>query len=85
MKIVCTYCGSSRNIQNDHVKAQSKGGVKTVPSCAKCNQSKGNKGLMDWIRWIKENDSYRWSRMKDHNKGKRNDISKKIQKIRDEY
>lgn len=52
---VCIYCGSSRNIQQDHLRAKSKNGVTTVPACAKCNQSKGAKGLMEWFRWLKDN------------------------------
>lgn len=83
-KIICTYCGSSRNIQNDHVKAQSKGGVTTVPACSSCNQSKSDKQLMTWLRDTKEGNSYKWNRIVDQNKGKRSTIAQKIRKIRDE-
>jgi len=82
--IECTYCGSTRNIQGEHVIAQSKGGVRTVPACRICNQSKGDKQLMEWLRWIKKNDTYRWNNIKSYNRGKRSDIAKKVQKIRDE-
>lgn len=84
MSATCTYCGSSRNIQNDHVRAQSKGGVATVPACSPCNQSKGDKPLMEWLRWIKVNDSYRWNRIITLNHGKKNSIALKIQRVRDE-
>lgn len=83
-KEICTYCGSNRNIQNDHIQAQSKGGATTTPACATCNQSKGNKALMEWLRWIKINDRYRWKRVVAFHKGKRGSISQKVQKIRDE-
>ena len=84
MNNLCTYCGSTRNIQNDHIRAQSKGGGATTEACALCNQSKGNKALMEWLRWIKKNDWYRWNRIKNYNFGKRNFIANKVQKIRDE-
>ena len=84
MKDLCTYCGSTRNIQNDHIRAQSKGGVTTTEACAACNESKGDKPLMEWLRWIKKNDTYRWNRIRDFNFGKKNPIAIKIQKIRDE-
>ena len=80
----CTYCGSNRNIQDDHIRAQSKGGVSTTEACATCNQSKGDKPLMEWLRWLKKNDPYRWNRIKNYNFGKKNLIAIKIQKIRDE-
>lgn len=81
---VCTYCGSHINIHDDHVIAQSKGGVRTVPACAKCNQAKSDKPLMQWLRDMKQNNAYRWNRIEAHNKGKKNEISQKVQKIRDE-
>lgn len=84
MKKICTYCGSIRNIQNDHVRAQSKEGISTVSACATCNQSKGNKPLMEWLRWLKQNDPYRWNRIIKYNYRKKSSIASKIQKIRDE-
>lgn len=80
----CTYCGSSRNIQDDHIKAQIKGGTTTTPACSSCNQSKGSKTLLNWLRWIKIHRSYKWNRIKSHNKGKKKKISKLVQKVRDE-
>lgn len=81
---VCIYCGSSRNIQQDHLRAKSKNGVTTVPACAKCNQSKGAKGLMEWFRWLKDNNSYRWNKIYLHNAFKRNLIAIKVRKIYNE-
>ena len=80
----CSYCGSSLNIQDDHIIAQIKGGVTTTLACAICNKSKGDKPLMEWLRWIKKNDTYRWNRIEKYNYGKKNNIAVKIQKIRDE-
>lgn len=80
----CTYCGSTRLVEEGHLVAKSKGGKATIPACQKCNRSKGNKAFMDWLRWLKENDKYRWDRVEAFHKGKRNDISKKVQKVRDE-
>ena len=80
----CRYCGSSRGIEEEHVRAASKGGARTIPACRACNRSKGNKSLMEWFRWLKKNDQYRWRRIKDYNYGKKNEIAKKVQKIRDE-
>ena len=81
---VCTYCGSSWTPTQDHVIAQVKGGVTTVSACSRCNNSKGDKALMDWFRWLKKNDVYRWNQIVNHNTGRRSTIAKKVQKVRDE-
>ncbi len=80
----CVYCGSPENIHEAHLIAPSKGGKMPVPACSKCNQSKGNKALMEWFRWVKENREERWEQIVTFNKSKRHDIAQKIHKIRDE-
>lgn len=80
----CTYCGSSRNMQDDHIRAKAKGGSTTTPACAKCNQSKGSKALMEWLRWIKKNNSYRWKKIVDFHFRKRGLISTKVRTIKNE-
>jgi len=81
---VCIYCGSLEDINKGHLIAPSKGGKKTVSACSKCNSSKGNKALMEWLRWVKNNKPERWESIVSHNKGLRNEVAKKIHKIRDE-
>ena len=81
---ICRYCGSTWQTEDDHVIAESKRGKRTVPACQACNRSKSDKPLMGWLRWLKKNKPYRWSRIKKHNYGKKNDIARKVQKIRDE-
>ena len=81
---VCIYCGSTEDIQKGHLMAPSKGGQKTVSACAKCNHSKGDKALMEWLRWVKEHREERWQSIVAHNKGKRSELAQKIHKIRDE-
>lgn len=48
----CFYCGSSDNIQIDHVIPISKGGRHSigniVPACRSCNASKCDKYLIEW-------------------------------------
>jgi len=44
----CRYCGSTANIQFDHVRPYSKGGSSTDPHniqllCGTCNRCKGNR------------------------------------------
>ncbi|MFX1538808.1 MAG: HNH endonuclease [Promethearchaeota archaeon] len=80
----CTYCGSKWHTEKDHVTAESKGGMVTVDACRPCNRSKGDKSLTEWLRDIKENDKYRWRRIKEYNYGRKNSIAKEVQKIRDE-
>lgn len=80
----CTYCGSSWTPTQDHVIARIKGGKATVPACSRCNSSKGDKPLMKWLRWLKQNDKYRWEHVRDYNYGRINPIAKKVQKVRDE-
>jgi len=80
----CRYCGSTWQTEDDHVIAESKRGKRTVPACQACNRSKGDKALMEWLRWLKKNEPYRWGRITKYNYGKKNDIARKVQKIRDE-
>jgi len=35
--------------QQDHVLPKSRGGITTVPSCRRCNQSKGDKTPDEWL------------------------------------
>lgn len=84
-KTKCFYCGEPYGItEADHVIAQSKGGEKIIPSCRSCNASKKDKPLMEWLREVKKKDAAKWKKMCELHKGRRNVISKKIQKIRDE-
>ena len=80
---LCTYCGSHMKMHNDHVQAKSKGGVTTVLACAKCNQSKGAKALMQWLKDIKKDNPYRWDRVVNYQKGKRSEFAIKVRTIRD--
>ncbi len=81
---VCKYCGSNRHTERDHIRAASKGGVTTTDACRACNRSKGDKAVTEWLRYIKENDHYRWQRVKKYNFRRKNEIAKKVQNIRDE-
>ena len=62
VKQTCIYCGSNRNVEDEHIRAASKGGKRTEPACCACNRSKGDKALKEWLRWVKKNDKYRWDR-----------------------
>lgn len=77
----CSYCGSTRHIEQDHVRAKSKGGKTTVDACRKCNRSKGDKSLKDWMDSLKKENPYRYYRVKNNVKGKRNYGAKKIKNI----
>ncbi len=79
----CTYCGSNRLIEQDHVQAKVRGGVSTVPACRTCNRTKNKKTLRNFLIYIFENDKYRWNRIVAHNKGKRSQIAKQVRTIRD--
>lgn len=54
-KSSCFYCGSNNSIQADHIIPISKGGQHSignlVPACAKCNNSKKDKFLIEWKRF----------------------------------
>lgn len=79
----CTYCGSNRLIEQDHVQAKVRGGVSTVPACRRCNRTKNKKTLRNFLIYIFENDKYRWKRIVEHNKGKRSQIARQVRTIRD--
>jgi 5-methylcytosine-specific restriction endonuclease McrA len=50
----CKYCGSNDKIEIDHIVPLSKGGRHSIgnlaPACRKCNASKGDKFLIEWLR-----------------------------------
>jgi len=80
----CVYCGSTRQLHRGHLIAPSKRGIKPVSACSKCNTSKGKKALMEWLRWTKKERPERWEDIIAFNKGKRGEVPRKVQKIRDE-
>lgn len=54
-KRVCVYCGKGdRPLQIEHIHPRSKGGSDRVSNltiaCEKCNQSKGDKLISDWVK-----------------------------------
>lgn len=53
----CFYCSSVDNITFDHVVPLSKGGRHSIgnllPACMKCNTSKGNKFLIEFLQYRK--------------------------------
>lgn len=56
----CTYCEremvaySATHPTRDHVFPKSKGGVKTVWCCTKCNQAKGDMLPEEWERFMRK-------------------------------
>lgn len=80
----CRYCGSTWNLEIEHVKAKSKGGDKTIIACRACNRSKGDKSLLAWLRWIKKNNKYRWGRIRDYQYRKKGDIANTVRKVSNE-
>lgn len=82
VKMVCSYCGSSWNIEDDHVIPSSRGGVKTVPSCRACNRSRGDSTYADWLDRIKKEDPYRWRRITKHQKGRRSSFAGMVSRRR---
>ena len=51
---VCTYCGSDRQIEGDHIAPLSRGGSNAFANlkaaCRACNLSKGSKTVEEWCR-----------------------------------
>lgn len=49
----CIYCGSAERVEVDHVEPLTRGGEhaneNTVWCCRRCNVSKGNKMLLEWV------------------------------------
>jgi len=76
----CSYCGSTWYIEEEHPRAKSRGGIKTVLACQACNRSKGDKTLSNWLDWLKENDSYRWNRIVNYQKRKRSKFANMVRR-----
>ena len=49
----CVFCGSVDKLHKDHLIPKSRGGLDSgdnmVWSCSTCNQSRGNKGVYEWL------------------------------------
>lgn len=49
----CVFCGSTDKLHRDHLIPKSRGGSDSadnmVWSCATCNQTRGNKGIFEWL------------------------------------
>lgn len=59
----CVYCGvrhESHQLTLDHIRPRCRGGnsftSNLVPSCQKCNQSKGSN---NWLSWMRDTFGYR--------------------------
>jgi hypothetical protein len=56
----CVYCGSNEELSTDHLIPKNRGGDDSadnlVLSCKKCNSSKGDKGVFEWLG-LKEKDN----------------------------
>jgi len=50
----CVYCGSKGNLTTEHIMPQSWGGPNIADNaimvCKKCNSTKSDKGLYEWMR-----------------------------------
>lgn len=55
----CVFCGSTENLQTDHLIPKSRGGVDSgdnlVLTCQRCNSSRSDKGVFEWLG-LKEKD-----------------------------
>jgi hypothetical protein len=51
-RYACTYCGSDKQLEADHILPLSRGGsndfVNLATACRSCNLSKGSKAVEDW-------------------------------------
>lgn len=80
----CIYCGSTRNLEKEHIKPKSKGGVTIGIACKACNRSKSDDSVLTWFRRIKKNKEYRWSKTKNFQKRKRGNIAAIARKVASE-
>lgn len=76
----CRYCGSTRHIENDHVKPRSKGGKATVPACRSCNRSKSNLSLQKWLTNMKLTNPSRYYRIKRYSSQRKTPLNGRIKK-----
>jgi 5-methylcytosine-specific restriction endonuclease McrA len=55
----CFYCGSTQDIEADHVVPVKKKGHHNIgnllPACRSCNASKGERTIMEWKVWKQKN------------------------------
>ena len=69
----CAYCGSNKDLTQDHIKAISKGGKhevnNLVPACKTCNSSKGNRDVGEWYLSRTFYDFEKYKKIIRHNEG----------------
>lgn len=83
----CAYCGSNRQLEYDHYRPRSRGGVTTIRACRGCNRSKSDKTLEEWLKYLatspERRHQRRWQRILAHQYRKKNPIARRVHKIRD--
>ena len=79
---VCFYCGSTWEIQTDHVVPQCYNGRGEVPACRRCNQSKHGQTPAEWLDRIstsnRAKDQYRWRKIREWNRGRKNRFARLV-------
>lgn len=59
----CVYCGAKEDLSTDHLIPQNRGGDDSadnlVLACKKCNSSKGDKGVFEWLGLEKKDNLHR--------------------------
>ena len=74
MNSKCIYCNPTKKDQYDHVRAQVKEDITTA--CPICN-----KPLIEWLRWIKTYENYKWNRIETNNTSKRGTMLIEFEKL----
>lgn len=81
-RVKCSYCGSTWYIEVEHPIPKSRGGVKIVPACARCNRSKGTKTPAEWLDYLMAYDRPLWRKIRDYQKYKRSNFAEMVRRRR---
>jgi hypothetical protein len=68
------WSGDRQNIHFDHVRAYVTGGRTEVPVCKESNLSKSDKGLKEWLRWVRDTWHDKWNAIVDCYNGKETEL-----------
>jgi hypothetical protein len=59
----CVFCGTATDLETDHLIPRSRGGTDSgdnvVLACKRCNASRGNKGIFEWLGLKKKDNLHR--------------------------
>gem|GEM_PF-2546490 len=74
------YCGSALILTEDATE----GSVTEHDTCIICTESIKGRPVLEWLRWVKKHNAYRWELIASYHAGKTHAIAQDVQQVLEE-